>query len=158
MRKKDFIAYLKEQEKPVVHLLNRIPDDKLAWRPMDTVFTLGRLAAHMATGCPNSLTHMTTGNWPSDFSEPESMTGSEAAALYSANLKKAITALEGITEDDWANGTRSAPWAPAAPTAMHLFAMVEHIGHHKMQLFLYLKMLGLEHLDTGALYMGHPFS
>jgi uncharacterized damage-inducible protein DinB len=56
-------------------------------------------------------------------------------------------------EDDLANRSMSAPWAPGVeyPLGRHLLQMVQHLDRHKGQLFYYLKLQG-KPVNTGDLW------
>jgi hypothetical protein len=64
-----------------------------------------------------------------------------------------VKAIQGLSEDDFGHKQVAVPWGPPTPAHMALLAMAMHQSNHKMQLFLYLKILGLD-VNTMTLYAG----
>jgi hypothetical protein len=61
--------------------------------------------------------------------------------------------LEGISEEDFTNRVVSVPWGWKAKFEIMSVAFLGHFNNHKMQLFTYLKLLGLP-VNTETLYGG----
>jgi len=58
-----------------------------------------------------------------------------------------------ISEEDFTNKEVSTPWGMHGKMERMAISFREHFTNHKMQLFTYLKLLGLP-VDTGTLYFG----
>ncbi len=58
-----------------------------------------------------------------------------------------------FTEEEFANKVFSVPWGWKGSLERMSLEFRDHFAHHKMQLFLYLKLLGLP-VNTETLYMG----
>lgn len=147
-------------------LMRLVPEDKLTWRPADgNWMTCGQLLAHLpeATGlCMNGFINDA---WPpppeaaGDAMLPpaEAMptVGSvaEAVQMLERDRDLARRLLTELSEDDFRNRIVTAPWAPDQPMPLWraLLEMVEHQSSHKVQLFFYLKLLGLP-MNTFTLY------
>ena len=68
--------------------------------------------------------------------------------------KKVLTeTLSGVSEEDFQNRQVSVPWGWEAKVEMMALQFLSHFHHHKMQLFTYLKLLGLP-VNTTTLYFG----
>jgi hypothetical protein len=61
--------------------------------------------------------------------------------------------LTGISEQDFAHKVVSVPWGMKGKMNRMAASFREHFTNHKMQLFTYLKLLGLP-VDTNTLYFG----
>ena len=58
-----------------------------------------------------------------------------------------------FTEEDFAGKTFTTPWGWTGSLEKMSLDFRDHFVHHKMQLFLYLKLLGFP-VNTETLYMG----
>ncbi len=134
-------------------MLERVPDDKLTWKPHEKNFTLQYLASHVA-----NLPYWTIPSLQQDnldiapagqppYQTP--MAGSRAQLLefFDDNVAKAKAAMAGITDDYMMK-----PWSLLAGghTLMTLPRwmvqrqfMMNHLVHHRAQLGLYLRLLGV---------------
>ena len=132
-------------------VLDRVPDAQFSWRPHPTSVTLGRLAEHLAE-LPNwafmtmtqSSIDMTTPR-PDGYQPPANRAA--ALALLDANVASARRELVGKTDAEF-----MAPWTLLAggkeiftmPKAAVLRNFVlNHIVHHRGQMTVYLRMLGV---------------
>ena len=61
--------------------------------------------------------------------------------------------LDGLSEDEFATKIISVPWGWKSKMEKMALDFRDHFVHHKMQLFTYLKLLGLP-VNTETLYMG----
>lgn len=131
--------------------LERVPDGQFEWRPHPTSVTLGRLAEHL-TEMPQWATitmtqdgiEMTTGR-PADYVRPA--TRAAVLAQFDAYLKAGRANLAGKTDAEFA-----APWTlkmqgqkvftmPKAAVMRNF--VLNHMIHHRGQLTVYLRMLGV---------------
>jgi uncharacterized damage-inducible protein DinB len=131
-------------------VLERVPDNRLAWRPHEKSWTLGELAMHVAT-TPGSVAEFVS--QPSPVQEPTFATPpapqstSELGRVYEESLGKARQILGGM--DD---ATATATWRivrgerdlMAMPRAAFMrMVMLNHWYHHRGQLSVYLRFLGV---------------
>ena len=128
-------------------LLERVPDDKLAWKPHAKSFSLGELATHLATIPMWGEVTLTK-------SELEAGSGPPAAAVTSrADLLAAFDKNTAGTRSALARASDAelmAPWA-LKRDGHALFSMpkaavwrsfvLNHLVHHRGQLSVYLRML-----------------
>lgn len=132
-------------------VLDRVPDAHFSWQPHPTSMTLGRLAEHLAElpqwgliTMTDSSTDMTTPR-PDGYQSPA--TREAVLAMMDANVAKARAALVGKTDGEFA-----APWKLMAG-GKEVFTMpkaavmrnfvLNHIVHHRGQMAVYLRMLGV---------------
>jgi len=132
-------------------LLDRVPDGQFDWQPHPTSMTLGRLAEHLtempawatATMTLESL-EMASGR-PAGYQPPT--TRSTALTVFDANVTTGRLHLAGKTDPEFL-----VPWTLTAG-GKEVFTMpriavmrnfvLNHMVHHRGQLSVYLRMLGV---------------
>lgn len=133
-------------------LLERVPDGQFDWRPHPTSVTLGRLAEHLTEMPLWASTTMTQGSLemtterPPGYQRPA--TRDAVLAMFDANLKAGRSNLSGKTDAEFL-----APWTLTA-AGKEVFTMpkvavmrnfvLNHMVHHRGQLSVYLRMLGVK--------------
>ena len=131
--------------------LERVPEDKLAWKPHVKSTSLGGLATHLAN-IP-SWTKNTLEQDELDFAPPgappfrleEAKSRSELLAAFDKNVANARAALESASDEKWLgpwsllNGGNKIFTLPRA-AVMRSFVM-NHLIHHRAQLGVYLRLL-----------------
>ena len=131
--------------------LERVPDGQFEWRPHPTSVTLGRLAEHLTEMPMWASTTMAqreldaTAQRPQDYRPP----ATRAAVLgqFDAGYKAARNHLVNKTDAEFAapwtlkNGGKEVFTAPKG-TVMRNFVL-NHMIHHRGQLVVYLRMLGV---------------
>ncbi len=161
MTKNEFYDFVVGAFRPAEALIGMVPADKLAWRPGPTFMSLGQLIFHLSGGVGDDLRRLLTNDWPS----PENMESdmklenmpacSVAEALARLEKDKTVLrgVLDGLSEEDFAQKIVAVPWGMKMKMEAMLLFFREHFTNHKMQLFTYLKLLGLP-VNTGTLYGG----
>jgi len=161
MNKKDFIEMMQRTQAPLVKMIEMIPDGKLDFRPADNFMTIGQLLKHFSENW--CLIRMLVKNeWPNMAPEQMeemmklenmgSMTKAEALQAMKKDLEDAIAFVENeISEEELATKIVKAPWGFEGELWKGIGMAHDHQSNHKMQLHLYLKMLGLP-VNTGTLY------
>ena len=131
-------------------VLERVPDDQLAWRPHAKARTLGELAAHIAL-VPGRVAQLATSPSPAqvpDFAEPPGpQTASELLPMLEGSIAMAKQTLGGM-DDGALMGTwrlmRGDREILALPRAAFLRSvMLNHWYHHRGQLTVYLRELNV---------------
>jgi uncharacterized damage-inducible protein DinB len=138
-----------EQEGQITRrLLERVPDNRLSWRPHEKGRTLGELAMHVA-GTPGAVATLAS---KSEIQEPDFKDASPASAseLIPALDESVSTAkrLLANMDDATLNGTwrmkRNGQEVLAMPrVALLRSIMLNHWYHHRGQLSVYLRELGV---------------
>jgi uncharacterized damage-inducible protein DinB len=161
VKKKDFIEQMKHTQAPLKAMVEMIPADKLDWAPHKGFMTMGQVLKHLTENwC--IIRMMITNEWP--FSSPAEMeeamklenmpscNQAEALAAMDQDLNDAVAYIENeISEEDFFNKTVSAPWGFTGEIWKAFLMAKDHQVNHKMQLHLYLKLLG-QPVNTGTLY------
>ena len=131
-------------------LLERIPDDKLDWRPHEKSFTLGRLASHVAELPGFALMMLTTDEV--DFMKPmpknaEGKSRDEILRLFdqtSAALRERLNAADDETLQQTWTLRAGDHVLSSRPRAASLRTIgINHLIHHRGQLSVYLRLAGV---------------
>jgi uncharacterized damage-inducible protein DinB len=142
-------AILNEMEREAVatrKLLERVPEDKLDWRPHPKSFTLGQLALHIAQ-IPGRVSQMAALDVfeVRPFDRPQAQSRQELLDTFQQSLATARQVVVGMDEQKLA-----APWSLDA-NGMTLMTiprgvmmrtiLLNHYYHHRGQLSVYLRLL-----------------
>jgi uncharacterized damage-inducible protein DinB len=139
---------LEQEARTTRRVLERVPADQLGWRPHKKARTLGELALHVA-GTPGEVAKLAS---QSEVQAPDFRDASPASAaeLIPALDKSIATArqLLGSMDDTTLNGMwrmkRDGHDVIAMPRAALLRSiMLNHWYHHRGQLSVYLRELGV---------------
>jgi uncharacterized damage-inducible protein DinB/DNA-binding transcriptional MerR regulator len=119
-------------------LLDRLPEEKFTWKPHEKSFTLGKLANHMAR-FPLAMAFIV--NPPASMpTDPASK--AELVDAFDKRTAAAREALAATTEDHLAKTIYVSPDTKKT-RALALQWMMNHMIHHRGQLTVYLRMLGV---------------
>jgi hypothetical protein len=121
--------------------------------------SMGQVLCHLSDGVGGGLESLVSGKWPS---MEEMETGMKLENMPSCGVKEALSKLEkdkaalrttlnGMSEGDFTNRVFSVPWGWKAKFEIMSVNFLGHFNNHKMQLFTYLKLLGLP-VNTETLY------
>ena len=119
-------------------ILERVPEDQLAWKPHEKSSTLGKLASHLAA-MPVGAAFVITGQG----SKP-SEAASKAELLEAFEQRKAVAreALAGVNNEHLAQTIRVTPdVVKSRGSALRWF--LSHMIHHCGQLSVYLRLLDI---------------
>ena len=139
---------LEQEAKTTRRVLERVPGDRLAWKPHDRSMSLGQLALHVATipGAIAELSQMSPFPVPK-FEQPSASSAAELMPALDESLAKAQTILGRMSEADLAklwrvvDGDREVMAIPIG--AMLRSIMLNHWYHHRGQLSVYLREVGV---------------
>ncbi|MGB7219851.1 MAG: DinB family protein [Vicinamibacterales bacterium] len=144
-------AYLQELDQEAQttrRVLARVPGDKLGWKPHEKSMSLGQLAQHIATlpGNIAELVSQPTMQLP-QFNQPSAASATDLVPALDASLAKAKQLL-GAMDDSALGATwrilRGDEEVMAMPRGAVLRAiMLNHWYHHRGQLSVYLRQLGV---------------
>lgn len=145
------IEELEQEGKTTRRVLDRVPADKLSWKPHDKSLSIGQLALHLArlNGgiAPMSLpdTFELVGN-PFQFAEPSNK--AEIMDSFDEGLTQAKTVV-GAMDD----ATITSPWTmkmgdrtimSMPRIALFRALLCNHAYHHSGQLSVYLRLLNVD--------------
>jgi uncharacterized damage-inducible protein DinB len=138
---------LEQEAQTTRRVLERVPDDKLDWRPHPKARTLGELALHIATvpgGVAELVGTQSTVQAP-QFSEPKPKSAAELIPALDESIAKAKKLLGGMDDaalmETWRmmKGERELVAVPRI--AMLRSIMLNHWYHHRGQMSVYLREL-----------------
>ena len=143
------LAELEQEATTTRRVLERVPQEHLAWKPHPKSMSLGQLALHVAMvpGAVAELAAIDTIPEPPEFVQPEAATAAELVSALSESLVKARRALGGFDDARmgamWRlqSGGRDIIAMPRA--AFVRSVMLNHWYHHRGQLLVYLRLLDL---------------
>jgi uncharacterized damage-inducible protein DinB len=138
---------LEEEARATRRVLERVPEDRLGWRPHEKSRTLGELALHVAI-VPGGVAELVASPSPAQaptFTDPSPKSASELIPALEHSIAKAKKLLGGL--DDAAltatwrlmQGDRELFAVPRL--AVLRSVMLNHWYHHRGQLTVYLREL-----------------
>ncbi len=145
------IADMKQEGEFSRAVLGSVPDDKLDWQPHEKSMSLGVLASHIAE-TPSWLDSMMAdvfdfGAMMADYKPFAAADRTELLAAFDENLAGAIALLEDKDDDFMVGvwrGMKGDQEIMAGPRgAMARSILVHHVAHHRGQLTVYLRLLGV---------------
>jgi len=139
------IPELQQEAAATRQLLERLPEDKLAWKPHDKSMPLGRLATHIA-----ELPGWTKITLKQDVLDVEGFTQTilesvpEILELFDKNVAECIEILADTPDEEYSKTwamTQGGKEVFAAPkgVVMRSFVM-NHMVHHRGQLTVFLRL------------------
>jgi uncharacterized damage-inducible protein DinB len=141
-----FIDELTREAETTKRVLERVPQEKLAWKPHPKSMSLGQLALHVAQ-TPGQIAQLITETEREvpQFTQPEAKSRAELLTALDESVSGAKAKLEG-----WDDGAMMAEWklrrGPKTILALPRVGMVRtimlnHWYHHRGQLVVYLRLL-----------------
>jgi uncharacterized damage-inducible protein DinB len=140
---------LEQESQTTRRVLERVPPDRLTWRPHEKARTLGELALHVAI-VPGAVAALVSSPSPAQvpqFADPSPGSAAELLPALDQSLAQARAVLGGMDDE-----TLMATWSLrqgdreifAVPrVAMLRSIMLNHWYHHRGQLTVYLRELGV---------------
>jgi uncharacterized damage-inducible protein DinB len=141
-----FVDELSRESVTTRRVLERVPQDKLAWKPHAKSMSLGQLALHVAQ-TPGMVAQLITENECEvpRFTQQEATSAAELLTALDQSVSGAKAKLEG-----WDDASMMAEWklTRGAQTIMAMprvgmirSIMLNHWYHHRGQLLVYLRLL-----------------
>jgi uncharacterized damage-inducible protein DinB len=140
---------LEQEAQTTRRVLERVPEDRLGWRPHEKARTLGELALHVAI-VPGGVAQLAVSPSPApapQFVDPSPNSAAELIPALEQSIAKAKEVLGGV--DDavlmetfrLVQGEREVFAVPRATVLRSI--MLNHWYHHRGQLTVYLRALGV---------------
>ncbi len=127
-------------------VLERIPDDRLAWKPHPKSFSLGQLALHIASGPGQIVAAVSqdTAEVP-NFAQPEAKSRQEVLETFSKSTASARAALKNMDDarlmSEWTLTRNGKPLMSMPRIGFLRSILLNHTYHHRGQLSVYLRIL-----------------
>jgi uncharacterized damage-inducible protein DinB len=140
------IAELDQEAAPTRRALERVPEDRLDWRPHPRSMSLGQLALHIAT-TPGGVARLASldGVESSQVTAPPAKSKAEILAAHEESVRTAKEFLRGLDDERaeaiWTMTRAGAPVFSAPRIEMIRTIMLRHVYHHRGELCVYLRLL-----------------
>jgi uncharacterized damage-inducible protein DinB len=142
----DLLKELEQEAQSTRRVLERVPSDRLDWRPHRKSMTLGELAMHVAD-LPGVIVEVSTRNFDANtvIPRPGASSTAELLAVLEGSVKRAKAQLRTMTDADLAlpwrmlNGEREL-WSVSRGELLRS-VMLNHWYHHRGQLTVYLRLV-----------------
>ena len=129
-------------------VLERVPGDRLSWKPHEKSMSLGQLALHVATvpGAIAEIARQSPLPLP-EFNQPSATSAAELIPALEQSVAKAREILSAMDDAALANiwravdGNREVLALPVG--ALLRSIMLNHWYHHRGQLSVYLRLVGV---------------
>ena len=143
-----FLQELEQEAQATRRALERVPEDKLAWRPHAKSMSLGQLSLHIAV-MPGAIAELSQQSpfQVKQFTQESATSTAQLVSTLDASLTKAREVLAGLDDaalgSTWrmVDGDREMLAMPRA--ALLRTVMLNHWYHHRGQLTVYLRELNV---------------
>jgi hypothetical protein len=171
MTKAEYGAFVKGIMRAARGLMGRAPADKLDWRPDPSFMTMSAVLCHLSDAVGSQLRDVMNEAWeyrpagagadgehgaglPPADAYPVVKSVQEALKKFDADAALFDEYFSRVDEKTFNTQVCKIPWmAPGTTLKDYMLLTAEHLSNHRMQLFMYLRMLGVK-LDTSNLYGG----
>jgi uncharacterized damage-inducible protein DinB len=142
------IAELEQEAESTRRVLERIPGDRLSWRPHPKSMSLGQLALHIATtpGAVAQVAAQDTMERP-QFDRPEPKSKREVLEALEQSLASAMEFLRGLDDaratQTWSMTLAGKPIFSLPRIGLVRTIMLNHWYHHRGEMQVYLRLLGV---------------
>jgi uncharacterized damage-inducible protein DinB len=140
------IAELERESVSTRRVLERVPEDKLSWKPHPKSMSLGQLAQHIASLSGALAEIISNATWETrDVPRPQPRSVEEIVSAHTASVTTLTAKLE-----EWGDEGLNQEWrlVRGELTLLSLrrgdlvrFVILNHLYHHRGQLTVYLRML-----------------
>jgi uncharacterized damage-inducible protein DinB len=143
-----FLAELEMEAQATRRVLERVPQERLAWRPHEKSSSLGQLALHVAS-LPQQLTGFVAGERVDfgdvDRHQPVPASKDDILSAFEGSLGAARNYLGTLTDaraaEVWTLAAGGKDLFAAPRAAVIRSFLFNHLYHHRGQLLVYLRLL-----------------
>ena len=142
------INELRQEAVTTKRVLERIPEEKLSWKPHETSMSLGQLSLHVAS-IPGNVTRLAQLDAfdasEANFVPPQPESVEQILSAFDESLNSAETYLSGLDNkaatDPWRLTSKGEEVFSMPRISMLRTIMLNHWYHHRGQLAVYLRLL-----------------
>jgi uncharacterized damage-inducible protein DinB len=142
-----FAQELEQEAKTTRRVLERVPSDRLAWKPHDKSMTLGKLAMHVAE-VPGHIASWALKDVMEFSAQPQEhlpQSTSDLLAAHDASLAQAKQVLQQLgdagLQQKWEGKAGGQTLLALPKLALIRSVLLNHWIHHRGQLSVYLRLL-----------------
>lgn len=146
---KEFLAEFEMQAPVTRRFLERVPEDKLTWKPHEKSLTAGQLALHIAT-VPAGISRFVENNpaqAPKEFKFPQPASRSEILNAFDEGISVVRTQLakfdDGAMQEKWRLMADGHELFAIPRSSFVRDIMFSHWYQHRGQLCVYLRLLNV---------------
>lgn len=143
------IGELEQEAATTRRVLERVPADKLGWKPHAKSMSLGQLALHVAES-PGNIAQMAVPNpapAPESFQQAEATSGDQLLPALEESLAKAKESVSGFGDaammETWSIAAGEKTLMSMPRIGFLRAIMLNHWYHHRGQLSVYLRLLDI---------------
>ncbi len=142
------INELRQEAVTTKRVLERIPEEKLSWKPHETSMSLGQLSLHVAS-IPGNVTRLAQLDAfdasEANFVPPQPESVEQILGAFDESLNSAESYLSGLDNkaatDPWRLTSKGEEVFSMPRISMLRTIMLNHWYHHRGQLAVYLRLL-----------------
>ena len=142
------INELRQEAVTTKRVLERIPEEKLSWKPHETSMSLGQLSLHVAS-IPGNVTRLAQLDAfdasEANFVPPQPESVEQILSAFDESLNSAESYLSGLDNkaatDPWRLTSKGEEVFSMPRISMLRTIMLNHWYHHRGQLAVYLRLL-----------------
>ncbi len=142
------INELRQEAVTTKRVLERIPEEKLSWKPHETSMSLGQLSLHVAS-IPGNVTRLAQLDAfdasEANFVPPQPASVDDILRAFDESLNSAESYLSGLDNkaatDTWRLTSKGEEVFSMPRISMLRTIMLNHWYHHRGQLAVYLRLL-----------------
>jgi uncharacterized damage-inducible protein DinB len=144
----ELLQELEQEARTTRRVLERVPDDRLDWRPHAKSLTLGQLAMHVATlpGALAEISMRSTFDAATEIPRPSAASAAELLQTLDRSVADAKALLGGMDDASlatpWRLVSRGREVAAVPRGAFLRSTLLNHWYHHRGQLTVYLRQAG----------------
>jgi uncharacterized damage-inducible protein DinB len=137
----------KQESATTRRVLERVPDDRLTWKPHAKSMSLGVLALHLASS-PGAIAEwglVDSMEFPAGRQMPEPTSNAEILAAHDQGVKKLESAITRIGDEglrqNWQATKDGVAFMKMPKIALVRAIVLNHAYHHRGQLSVYLRLI-----------------
>jgi uncharacterized damage-inducible protein DinB len=142
---------LEQESATTRRVLERIPENKLGWKPHAKSMSLGQLALHIAA-VPGAIANLAKNDVfdlsQANFNQPAAANKAEIFTAFDSSVKSAVEYLAGVSESsasgNWCAKFKEKELFTMTRAELLRSIMLNHWYHHRGQLSVYLRMLDVD--------------
>jgi len=142
------INELRQEALTTKRVLERLPEEKLSWKPHETSMSLGQLSLHVAS-IPGNVTRLAQLDAfdasDANFIPPQPESVEQILSAFDESLNSAESYLSGLDDkaaiDTWRLTSKGEEVFSMPRISMLRTIMLNHWYHHRGQLAVYLRLL-----------------